>query len=150
KRYQDLRDALVAHRQTIGTTFDLDSPDSYYLEAAQRLAGGKPRIVIFGHTHIPKYVRLTGGGVYINTGTWCPTIRLPDHLYQPGPNDKTVEAELAQFVDDLANNRLQPWSQLRTLFAHLTITNEKTQAALCEFTADGKVQTVGGPHEFGG
>lgn len=32
-------------------------------------------IVVFGHTHDPRWQRLRGGGVYINSGTWLPATR---------------------------------------------------------------------------
>jgi UDP-2,3-diacylglucosamine pyrophosphatase LpxH len=32
-------------------------------------------VVVFGHTHDPRWQPLRGGGVYINTGTWLPATR---------------------------------------------------------------------------
>ena len=32
-------------------------------------------IVVFGHTHDPRWQRLRSGGVYLNTGTWLPATR---------------------------------------------------------------------------
>ena len=32
-------------------------------------------IVVFGHTHDPRWQPIQGGGVYINAGTWLPAIR---------------------------------------------------------------------------
>jgi predicted phosphodiesterase len=30
----------------------------------------KVEIVVFGHTHVPAYLKTTGGSYYINSGTW--------------------------------------------------------------------------------
>ena len=32
-------------------------------------------IVVFGHTHDPRWQPLRGGGVYVNSGTWLPATR---------------------------------------------------------------------------
>jgi UDP-2,3-diacylglucosamine pyrophosphatase LpxH len=32
-------------------------------------------VVVFGHTHDPRWQRLRSGGVYLNTGTWLPATR---------------------------------------------------------------------------
>jgi hypothetical protein len=37
-------------------------------------AAGVP-IVVFGHTHVAQRIPLSGGGVYMNGGTWLPAIR---------------------------------------------------------------------------
>ena len=39
-----------------------------YLEAAQELARGGYRYVVFGHTHLAKRIPLDGGGAYLNSG----------------------------------------------------------------------------------
>jgi hypothetical protein len=139
-RYQHLRDALVSHRRTIGTTFALDTEAPEYLDAARRMATGDCRFVIFGHTHLPKSIDLGGGRRYLNTGTWCLTIRLDERLYQAGPNDAEAVQHLQQFVEDMGENRLGAWTTLRTIFAHLVVgASGDTTAELCEFHDDGRV-----------
>jgi hypothetical protein len=32
-------------------------------------------VVVFGHTHDPRWQRLRGGGVYVNSGTWLPATK---------------------------------------------------------------------------
>jgi hypothetical protein len=32
-------------------------------------------VVVFGHTHDPRWQQLHGGGLYINSGTWLPATR---------------------------------------------------------------------------
>jgi UDP-2,3-diacylglucosamine pyrophosphatase LpxH len=142
QRYRYLRTALVSHRNTIGATFRLDSEHADYLEAARRLAHGETRFVIFGHTHLPKSIALDGGARYLNTGTWCPTIRLDERLYETGVNEADVLERLRQFVEDMSSNRLGRWTSLRTPFAHVIVgANGETTAELCEFHDDGRVTT---------
>ena len=139
-RYQHLRNALVSHRRTIGTTFALDTEAPEYLDAARRMATGDCKFVIFGHTHLPKSIDLGDGRRYLNTGTWCPTIQLDERLYQAGPNDPEAVQGLGQFVEDMGENRLGAWTSLRTIFAHIVVgAGGETTAELCEFHDDGRV-----------
>jgi hypothetical protein len=32
-------------------------------------------LIVFGHTHDPRWQELHGGGVYVNCGTWLPALR---------------------------------------------------------------------------
>ena len=128
-RYRHLRDALVAHRLTIGTTFALDSEDPHYLAAARRLARADVRVVVFGHTHIPKRVSLGGGRVYLNTGTWCPTIQLDERLYDAASSDRVALGLLRRFVEDMRADRLGDWTCLRTVFAHIVVQPDGTTSA---------------------
>lgn len=142
RRYQHLRDALVSHRQTIGTTFALQAEDPQYIEAANRLGRKDIRFVIFGHTHLAKSISLNNGGRYINTGTWCPTIRLDERLYEPGANDAEALQLLRCFVEDMGANRLDDWTTLHTPFAHIVVgSSGETTAELCEFHDDGSISS---------
>jgi hypothetical protein len=139
-RFQHLRDALASHRRTIGTTFALEAEAPAYLDAARRLARDDTRFVIFGHTHLPKSIALDGGGRYINTGTWCRTIRLDEGLYHAGSNDREALERLRRFVEDMGANRLDGWTSLRTPFARLLVgADGETTAELCEVHEDGRV-----------
>jgi len=141
-RYQHLRNALASHRRTIGTTFALGTEDADYLKAANRLESHDTRVVLFGHTHLPKSIALDQGGRYINTGTWCRTIRLDERLYNPGTNDAESLQLLRQFVEDMRANRVDRWTNLRTPFAHVVVgTEDRTTAELCEFHDDGSVSS---------
>lgn len=139
-RYQHLRNALASHRRTIGAMFALDSEAADYRDAARRLAMGDCKVVVFGHTHVPKSIDLGEGRRYLNTGTWCPTIQLDERLYEVGPNDAEAVQRLQQFVEDMGANRLGAWASLRTMFAHLVVdASGDTTAQLCEFHDDDQV-----------
>lgn len=60
-------------------------------------------VVVFGHTHDPRWQRLHSGGVYANTGTWLPATRPGvrrsfTHVFiAPGPNGASPHCELRQW-----------------------------------------------------
>jgi hypothetical protein len=54
-----------------------DEPDSPYFKAADELASGGFRYIVMGHTHLARDQKLSGGGRYLNSGTWADLIRLP-------------------------------------------------------------------------
>jgi UDP-2,3-diacylglucosamine pyrophosphatase LpxH len=137
--YQRIRKAFVAYRHTIGLTFDLTSEAPQYLEAASRLSEGR-RIVVFGHTHLAKRIELAGGGIYLNSGTWCPTIRLPTDFYSPDAKDDTVFSAIKDFVEDLANNRIKRWATLQTTFVDITFDGTTATGDVFEFRDDGSLK----------
>ena len=136
--YGALRKALVKHAKEIGASYRLDQELPIYLDAAERLSRGT-RTVIFGHTHLAKRVDLNGGGTYINTGTWCPTIRVPDRFFDAAVPDRDVLPQLQAFVGDLNTNALTGWHRLVTTFAHIA-PNGTTR--LCEYHDNGNVTVV--------
>lgn len=136
--YERLRRALVSYRVTLGSTFDLSTEAPRYLDAAIRLSQGR-RTVVFGHTHLAKRIALPDQGLYLNTGTWCPIIRMPTDSYDVTQADERVYMELKRFVEDLAKNRIEKWCVLRTTFAKVVEDGEKIEADLFEFRQDGSV-----------
>jgi len=145
QRLQHLRDALVSHRQSIGSTFALESGDPVYLNAAKTLTENISGVVIFGHSHLPKCIPMEHGALYLNTGTWCPTIRLPASLYQPGTDNDV----LADFVADMQHNHLEPWTTLQTCCARVELDGDVLMhAGLCEVLDDLTLQPIG-QHQAG-
>lgn len=70
-----------------------------YEDAARKLASAGFRYVIFGHTHLPKQVKLPNGGKYLNSGTWADRIRLPPGIFDP--DEEKALAALRAFAVDL-------------------------------------------------
>ena len=140
--YAKLRNALLCYRETIGATFDWTSESPRYLNAAVRLAEGR-RIVVFGHTHLAKRRKLEPGGLYLNSGTWCPTIQLPTDFYSPEKPEEAVIPRLKQFIEDLAHNRTEQWCQLRTTFVKITVEGDMTKGELFQFHEDGAIELIG-------
>ncbi len=141
RRLARLRRALVAYRTAIGATFALDAEEPRYLEAARRLSATHP-IVVFGHTHLPKLIRLDRGA-YLNTGTWCPTIRLDERLYDPSTPEPEAHALLERFVADLAGNRTDAWTRLDTFSARVVRGDSMVAAELLAWTDEGAADVVG-------
>jgi UDP-2,3-diacylglucosamine pyrophosphatase LpxH len=61
-------------------------------------------VVVFGHTHDPRWQPIRGGGLYVNCGTWLPALRpglrrsFTHVLVQPRPGGKP-SVELRQWRD---------------------------------------------------
>jgi UDP-2,3-diacylglucosamine pyrophosphatase LpxH len=61
-------------------------------------------VVVFGHTHDPRWQELRGGGVYVNAGTWLPALRpglrrsFTHVLVEPRPGG-APKVELRQWRD---------------------------------------------------
>jgi UDP-2,3-diacylglucosamine pyrophosphatase LpxH len=82
---------LLSHH---GTAFDptkLDAIDQAIIDEHLPL-GGPPRVVIAGHTHAARQVRLDADRTYLNTGTWSDLIPWP-----PLGSDAHARA----FIDEL-------------------------------------------------
>ena len=88
-----------------GTAFDqtrLDGADEAII-AEHLPAGCGPRVVIAGHTHAARHVRLDADRKYINTGTWSDLIPWP-----PLGSDEDAKA----FIDELEANKVPPLRRL--------------------------------------
>ena len=55
------------------------------------------RVIITGHTHAAREVRLSGDRVYLNTGTWTDLLQFPDD---------TLDSTLEDWIDRLQSNSL--------------------------------------------
>jgi UDP-2,3-diacylglucosamine pyrophosphatase LpxH len=126
-----LTETLAARKSTITRAFDPESEEPHYLEAARRLAAG--RAVVMGHTHLAKYVPLEDGGVYVNTGTWCPTIRL-EGIYEP--DGSISRPRLHRLLSALADNRLDEVCAHEFCAAHLSRHGATRRASLLRWLPD--------------
>lgn len=106
-----------------GTDFDLSQEAPDYEDAAHRLtAGGRFRVVIFGHTHLPKDLHWRDGAAscrYINTGTWADVIRIPAECV--ADDFSRAEAALHAFAEDLAHNRYRPYVDCPRTYAEVVV-----------------------------
>lgn len=136
-----LHAALKAvHKQD--RSFAPDTEDACYLDAARAtIDGGATDVVVYGHTHLAKRMRVAGGtreGWYLNTGTWCDVMRLPD----------AIDADYAQagqvldaFLDALAANDFAPYIRRHLTFAEIPLDDASGHAdspALHAFGGKGK------------
>jgi len=142
-RYRHLLNALKQHTISTSQTFSLAHEDDTYHAAAERMAGNNSGVLVFGHTHLPRFIP-SGQSLYINTGTWCPTIELDNTIYFDDTDEDTAISLLETFVTDLQNNNLAPYRQLKTCFAHVAFDGESLDSAkLVEFQEDGDELVIG-------
>lgn len=125
-------------------SFALDKEVDPYLSAARGTArAGKFRVVVYGHTHLPKQVRLDdaedGPRWYFNTGTWCDVMRLPAGVAEPF---EVAEPELQRFVGRLAGNDFGPYTRRYPTFLEIELTGDGDEARLA---SDPKLYAYCGP-----
>jgi hypothetical protein len=137
-----LRTALRIYAREQQETFAVDVESPRYLRPAEALAKRGFRVVVFGHTHLPKRVPMLGGAaLYLNTGTWAELMRIPDEVLSDKPAGDTV---LAEFVEALADNRLEPWRKLVPTFSRIEMEGETLLSAdVFVFEEDGRVRPLG-------
>jgi UDP-2,3-diacylglucosamine pyrophosphatase LpxH len=106
---------------------------SEYLDAAQALARGGFRCVVFGHTHLAKRVLLEDDALYINTGTWADVMRFPMEILTG--SDQEALAGLREFVQDIGTGKLNRWIRFGATYARLDLDADHRliQAELLDF-----------------
>lgn len=77
-----------------------------YLEGAQKMLRGSCRVVICGHTHLPKFIRYPQKSpdepsrFYLNTGTWADLVRMMSNLpTEPTERRLALHAKLHLIFD---------------------------------------------------
>jgi UDP-2,3-diacylglucosamine pyrophosphatase LpxH len=100
-------------------------------------------VVVFGHTHDPRWQPLRGGGLYVNSGTWLPALRpglrrsFTHVLVQPRPGMLPL-VELRQWREGSS----QPFDASADLGAGVTAPGS---SALIDWTAiEAETKAVGG------
>jgi UDP-2,3-diacylglucosamine pyrophosphatase LpxH len=134
ERLDRLYEAFVAFRGRDERLFHVDHEIEPYRSQAERLASSG-RVVVMGHTHVPKNVRFASGR-YLNSGSWCPLIRVPAGLdVMPVKDRREV---LGGFLADLCQNRLEAWCRLTPTFVRIVLDGaEVAEADLFEMTPNG-------------
>jgi UDP-2,3-diacylglucosamine pyrophosphatase LpxH len=134
RRLPSLLAALRILRQDESFNRSIET-SSEYLDAARELAAGGFRCVVFGHTHLPKYVPLDNNACYINTGTWADFMKFPEEILT-GSKEQAIP-KLREFLTDMKERRLSKWVGFDPTYARLDIDAEENllQAELCDYTA---------------
>lgn len=105
--------AALKHLNLNDSSFNIEAELANYLDAATETAAqGDFDVIVYGHTHLPKKVSLLNGGSaaagaehqrwYLNTGTWCDVMRLPDAITG---DFAEAEAELKEFLAAVRLNK---------------------------------------------
>ncbi|CAD6532451.1 hypothetical protein LMG28727_02938 [Paraburkholderia kirstenboschensis] len=109
--------------------FDLGREADDYLSAATALTrSGRFSTVIFGHTHLPKKIRLDGGKsfpVYLNSGTWADIIRIPPAIF----DEEDWRSPLEQFVESLRTNDYSSYVTKCPTYVEVKIVDARVQEA---------------------
>lgn len=133
RRLPALRRALRALKED--RTFDVGTEKATYLRAAQELADGGFRYVVFGHTHLRKDLALSPAWDgkarrYLNSGTWADLIRLPEAPLQD--DDAAALAALEGFAEGL--RRPDQYVFFQPSYVRLDVGEDGLvrEAALCE------------------
>ena len=139
-RIGQLKAALGALRSDPSFQLDYETPE--YLDAAKFMANnGGFSTVVFGHTHLPKKVRISendGSAIqYINTGTWADMIKVPyEVLTDSGAADDVLE----RFMTAMRINHLRDYIMRFLSYAQITLDDKEnvTGAALYSFVSKNK------------
>ncbi|MFT4101243.1 MAG: hypothetical protein QM674_09445 [Burkholderiaceae bacterium] len=132
--YRALRGQSHRHRDAFAIDKEIDT----YLVPAHRSAAAGFDVVVYGHTHLAKRVRLGDGSgampVYLNTGTWADLMRVPDEVW--GPDEAAGRDVLKRFVDDLERSELDHWRRAVPTYARIDLDGDAVLAADVHFAAD--------------
>lgn len=88
KKIINLHKALKAYHRWNPNHLDVNTEKSEYIDSAEHSAKNGYKVIIYGHTHLMKKVKLRSGECYINTGTWADLMFLPSSIYDTEPSDK--------------------------------------------------------------
>ena len=130
-------------------SFDRQKEKEPYRSAAQRLLAGGFQVVLFGHTHLAKEIKMAGG-TYINTGTWADVLPFPSTILDPdeGSTQQTAREvaaarlkRLDDFVADMATARLGRYLRFIPTYARIELgeEGEVRKAQLREYRGEGEL-----------
>ena len=66
-------------------SFDRSMETREYIDPAQALSENGYKCIVFGHTRLPKYIKLDNDATYINTGTWADFMKFPEDILNESP-----------------------------------------------------------------
>lgn len=105
----------LQHDQSFNPAFETEA----LMQHVRCLGKAGFRVVVFGHTHLPKRVVADDGMVYLNTGTWADVMRVPEALF--ARDEALAHQALDGFVDDLRQRRYDGHMVFAPSFAHVSI-----------------------------
>jgi UDP-2,3-diacylglucosamine pyrophosphatase LpxH len=116
--------------------FDTGWEEPRYRTSAEEILGtGRFDAVVFGHTHLPKDISINGNKRYLNTGTWCDVMRLPDALLTDGP---AAQGDLLTFVEHLETNELTSYRRRYRAYVEAEISEDGVPASIALRAYGGK------------
>ena len=120
--------ALHARAQSTWQSFDVNRETEQFEKPAKATADRGFDVVVYGHTHLVKRVRLNDhGAVYLNSGTWADLRQVPEAVLRG--DEQEGKRQLEVFVDDLTHNRLDTWRKLLPTFVRVNFDGDAIQGA---------------------
>ncbi len=132
RRLPALLTAFKANQKS--TAFDrTQEGDRIYGDAAEKLAQGPIKHVVFGHTHLPKKVGLGSGGYYLNSGTWADVLRFPVEILD-GTREEALAA-VREFVEAMKRSDFSAYTTFQPTYVRLDVGENGTvvEAELCDW-----------------
>lgn len=104
--------------------FDVEIEADTYIKPAQHAALRGFKVVVYGHTHLPKNVKLAPGtsgtaAQYLNTGTWADMMCIPEGIWDP--DEESGRRMFRDFAGDLGANSLTKWRRAVPTYARIEI-----------------------------
>ena len=132
--FRKLRALQRLHRET----FDIGTELPTYLIPATRAAEAGFKVIVYGHTHLPKRVPVKIAGqesaVYLNSGTWADVMCVPEGIWDADEaNGRTL---FRQFANDLGANSLDKWRRSIATYARIAIDGSEVESANIHFADD--------------
>jgi hypothetical protein len=125
------------NEEVISTSWE----DPSYLSAVTEIGNeGKFNYVVFGHTHLPKNIKIRCNEreiTYLNTGTWADTMQIPSEVFD---NNAIENGALQKFVSNLKANQLDSYVKRQLSYVVIQFSGNKvTNAQLSEFSGTGTI-----------
>jgi UDP-2,3-diacylglucosamine pyrophosphatase LpxH len=119
---------LRAFRQPYFSAWSSDREDPCYLRAADTAAKEGYRVVVYGHTHLPKQLSLPRrNALYLNTGSWTEKMNVPPAVWD---RDVSVaQNALNDFLADLDAHRIEKHSVGGKTFARVDLDGDDLRRA---------------------
>ena len=108
--------------------FDVAHEGDEYLKPARATAKRGYKVIVYGHTHLVKRVRLDQGAVYLNSGTWADLMKVPQSILT-GSDEAQARKDLENFTADLLANRVAQWRQTIPAFARIDMQSGNVEKA---------------------
>jgi UDP-2,3-diacylglucosamine pyrophosphatase LpxH len=119
---------LAGARRMHRDTFDLSKEDATYLKPAAQAARAGFKVVVYGHTHLPKRVALGGqDAVYLNSGTWADVMCVPDGIWDE--DEGRGRAVFRDFAGDLGSGSVAQWRRALPTFARIDLDGDQVLGA---------------------
>lgn len=127
--YRALNHFAAAHHNAFHVNRELET----YLAPVRAAAQRGFEVVLFGHTHLVKRMRVSSRKgappdiLYLNTGAWADLMALPASVLN-GDEQQGIAA-LKSFADDLRTNSLDRWRSQAPTFARIELDNNRLRSA---------------------